>query len=532
MSQRRTRIFSGLSVLITAAALLLTATPGAVAAGAGRPGTPGLGDYLFPGLGNGGYDAKDYTLKLRYPTAPAQPVQGTVVMDAVAGHDLSSFNLDFAGDAVTAVRVDGRPASFDWQQQAEELVITPSRSLHRGCSFKVEVTFTSHPITPSPDDLYPVGWIATAKGSFTSFQPDAAHRAIPVNDHPSDKATWRFELDVPRGVTAVANGVPAGQRHTSDRTVWSYVERSPLATELIQLATGTDLSVVERKPVAGVAYRDVIAQGPRALFEPAFAHGPAQLEWATNKIGRFPNAIYGNLGVDHRFGYALETQGLSLHSSGLFDPTFIPGRTGEWWFYSTVMVHEIYHEWYGNSVSPARWSDLWLNEGWATWGMKQYEHEMGTIDEWGYPSLEEYMRDQYAQGDIMRHESGPVARPDSAAVLFSATAYDGGALVLYALQQKVGPDKFQRIAREWPQRFRGTSASTDDFIAFASRVSGQDLTGFLRAWLYADRTPAMPGHPDWTVQPMTTAAASAQAQERDGHEQPHRHLDFAVSGAK
>lgn len=527
MPQRRSRIVSGLSILITTTALLLTAPPGAVA-GPAQPGAPGLGDYLFPSLGNGGYNAKDYTLQLRYPTTPSGQVRGTVIMDAVAEQNLSRFNLDFAGDAVSSVQVNGRPAQFDWQRPAGELTVTPTRSLRRGCSFTVEVTYESHPITPAANDPYPVGWIATKRGSFTSFQPNLAHRAIPVNDHPSDKARWTFELDVPRGVTAVANGIPAGQRHTAERTVFSYVERSPLATELIQLAVGTDLAVVQRQPVEGVAYRDVIAKGPRDLFAPAFAHGPSQLEWATHKIGRFPNAIYGNLGVDLRMAYALETQGLSLHSSGLFDPTYIPGRTGEWWFYSTVMVHEVAHEWYGNSVSPKNWSDLWLNEGWATWWMKQYEHEMGTIDEWGYPTLEAYMRDQYAQGDIMRHDSGPVARPDSAEVLFSATAYDGGALVLYALQQKVGPEKFARIAREWPERFRGKSASTDDFMAFASRVAGQDLSKFLQAWLYADRTPPMPGHPDWTVQPVTAATESTPARIHDRYLQSYGRPKFAV----
>lgn len=527
MSQRRTRIASGLSALIAGAALLLTVTPGAVAAPA-RPGAPGVGDYLFPTLGNGGYDSTDYTLKLRYGTDPSGPVRGTVAMNAIARQDLSRFNLDFAGDGVSSVRVNGRPARFDWQRSDEELVIIPAQSLRRGCSFTVEVTYTSHPIAPAADDPYPVGWVATEHGSFTSFQPNLAHTAIPVNDHPSDKARWKFVLDVPRGVTAVANGVPTGQRHTADRSVFSYSERSPLATELIQLAVGTDLSVVERAPVDGVAYRDVIANGARDLFAPAFAHGPSQVEWATGKIGRFPHAIYGNLGINKRFGYALETQGLSLHSSGLFDPTYIPGRTGEWWFYSTVMVHEVAHEWYGNSVSPAKWSDLWLNEGWATYWMKRYEHEQGTIDEWGYPSFEAYMRDQYAQGDIMRAESGPVARPDSAEVLFSATAYDGGALALYALEQKVGPQKFERIAREWPQQFRNTSASTSDFITFASRVAGQNLTTFLRAWLYSDRTPPMPGHPDWTVQPVTATAADAPAPSRDEHAPSYRRPLSAV----
>ena len=73
------------------------------------PGAPGIGDRLFPTLGNGGYDAKHYTLSLRYPTAArSQTVVGALTMDATRHKALSRFNLDFDGEAVSSVRVDGR----------------------------------------------------------------------------------------------------------------------------------------------------------------------------------------------------------------------------------------------------------------------------------------------------------------------------------------------------------------------------------------------------------------------------------------
>jgi aminopeptidase N len=80
--------------------------------------------------------------------------------------------------------------------------------------------------------------------------------------------------------------------------------------------------------------------------------------------------------------------------------------------------------------------------------------------------------------------------------------YLGGALVLYALRQKVGDEAFDAIERAWVSRYEGKSASTDDFIALASEVSGEDLTAFLGRWVYGTETPPMPGHPDWTVEPV------------------------------
>ena len=63
------------------------------------------------------------------------------------------------------------------------------------------------PVHPAgrTDDL-PFGWFTTVDGSVTAGQPDRSHTIYPVNDHPADKASYTIRLDVPEGVTAVANG--------------------------------------------------------------------------------------------------------------------------------------------------------------------------------------------------------------------------------------------------------------------------------------------------------------------------------------
>ena len=107
MTGSRARAAVGLAI-----ALITASLAGPAAAAPPTTGAAGIGDYLFPTLGNPGYDARHYTLDLRYATAaPAQQISGVVRMDAVATAKLSSFNLDFAGDSFGAVTVDGRPAA-------------------------------------------------------------------------------------------------------------------------------------------------------------------------------------------------------------------------------------------------------------------------------------------------------------------------------------------------------------------------------------------------------------------------------------
>jgi aminopeptidase N len=457
--------------------------------GAASPGAAGIGDPLYPTLGNGGYEVDHYHLELRYATAaPSQALDGTVTIWARATQALSRFNLDFAGTAVGAIRVDGRPAAYQWD--GEELVITPARPLKRGAHFAVTVSdFAASPGVPSPDEFLAAPFFVTADGSAWAGQPNNAHRIFPSNDHPRDMATFTFKVDVPAGTTAVANGELLASYTAGSRAIWWYLQREPMATELAQLAVGA-YAVTSRGEHGGVLLRDVTPARLGATLEPKLAEVVGQLDWLRERLGAYPFQTYGSLVVEAPIGFALETQTLSLYETTLFEA---PAQV-----WRGVMVHELAHQWFGNSVSPSGWSDLWQSEGHATW----YELTYGAAP--GSPQLDGLAQLVYSLGDIWRAFFGPVAAPPSGDPehLFNPNVYYGGALVLYALRQQVGDPAFRAIERAWVTRYRGRSASTADFIALASEVSGQDLTQFLGDWLYGTTTPPMPGHPGWTADPV------------------------------
>src|SRR5215217_2779395 len=138
---------AGALVAAVAVAAVVAAPAAAKPASAPTPGAAGIGDRLFPTLGNGGYDAQHYTLALRYPTAErVQTVVGTLTMEAQATQALSRFNLDFDGGAVS---VNGRPAAFS--VQGEELVITPAEAIRDGKRLSTTVSYTSGPYLYTPD---------------------------------------------------------------------------------------------------------------------------------------------------------------------------------------------------------------------------------------------------------------------------------------------------------------------------------------------------------------------------------------------
>lgn len=499
------------SALLIASVLVACAVsaPGANAAAPPSPGSAGLGDRLFPQLGNGGYDAIHYDVDLRYATrAPSQPLLGTVTLLARATQALSRFDLDFNGDSVGRVLVNGTAAA--WTRDGEDLVITPRRAIAAGAAFVVTVAgYTAAPTATDPEDESTTAFFQHSVGSATAGQPNWAHRFLPSNDHPSDKATFDIRFDVPAGEVAVANGVPVAKWTAGGRSHYVYVQRQPMATELVQLAVG-DYDITSRGVQSGVFVRDVTAKPITARIAPLLDVTGAQLRWMQQRVGRYPFDLYGSLVVEADIGFALESQTLELMDTSWFDSY----GQGVW---EPTLLHELSHMWFGDSVSPKTWSDLWLNEGHASWYEFIYAEQQGELaedtegypDETGYATLDELMRAVYAHGDEWRAESGPVALPSGADTLFDFNRYHGGALVLYALHQQVGASAFDRIERTWLSTYEGRSASTDDFIALASRVAGRDLGPFLRAWAYGETTPPMPGHPDWTVTAPSAARGVA-----------------------
>src|SRR3954468_24303144 len=356
--------------LLLAAAAFAVLTASARAADSPSPGAAGIGDRLFPKLGNGGYDVQHYDVALSYATAaPSQGIDGTVAITANATQDLSRFDLDFAGDGAGSISVDGRPGTFS--RSGQELGITPARPLPKGRPFVVAVTgYTAHPNRPSGDDILDNAFIVTPDGSATLAQPSGAHVFLPSNDHPRDKATFTFRLDVPAGETAVANGELESQTNANGRTQLVYQQSRPMATELIQLAVGR-YKVIDRGVHDGVHVRDVISPSLEPLLTDKLPVEIDQLAWLTKRVGAYPFGSYGSFVINANIGASLETQTLST-----FDRQVFQGSLKLW---PTTMLHEAAHQWFGDSVSPREWSDVWLNEGHATYYEWSYAAEHGGL---------------------------------------------------------------------------------------------------------------------------------------------------------
>lgn len=462
-TRRRAATTASLAGLLAAA--LLPWSP----ATAATAGSAGVGDPYFPRAGNGGIDVQRYDLRLDYtPPAPGARLVGQLAGDARlavrATRALSSFHLDLRGLRASSVRVDGVPASF--RQARGELVVTPARALGAGQRFDVRVRYagrTGRP-TDSTGSLY--GWVTTSDGAVVANEPDGASTWFPANDHPTDKAGYRFAVTVPRGTVAVANGLLASRRTTGARTTWVWDAPDPMAT---YLATATIGDFDLRRSVGGgVPIIDAVDRDLPDAADDGLARTGDMLDYFSGLLGPYPFVAYGGIVDDDPLGYALETQTRSLFT----------GRADE-----ITAAHELAHQWLGDDVGPARWSDIWLNEGWATYLEWTWSGHVGgdTPQElfdgvMAKPATDPFWRTVVADPGRDRMFSDPV--------------YLRGGAALHALHQRVGDAVFWRLARAWVSTYSGRTASTADFVRLASDVAGEDLRGFFDTWVRQPVKPA------------------------------------------
>jgi aminopeptidase N len=439
-------------------------------------GSPGLGDSLYPDFGNGGYDVQHYTLDITVNDVAASDLTAVTTIDARATQGLSSFNLDFIGFDVTDITVNGESA--DYSRKGQELTVTPLKPLLQNQSFTTVVHYSGSPEEMQSVALpVPTGWVTFPGGSFVLSEPDGSANFYPVNDHPLDKATYTFKITVPKPFQVAANGDLINTADNGDTSTFVFEESAPMASYLATIDIAK-FSTEKMKSETGIPIRNYYsADLPESIRKP-FARQGEMLDYFSSIYGPYPFDVYGSLVMNTEFGSALENQTMSIFGIDMIDPSDVEGT-------ELTVAHEMSHQWFGDSVSVADWSDIWLNEGFATYSEGLWIEHLH-----GREALDSWIKSQYARE---AGSSNPPPGEPPANDLFNDTVYVRGGLTLHALRLEVGDEDFFKIMKTYFERYKNGNASTKDFIAVAEEVSGKDLADFFNGWLYEDKMPPIPG---------------------------------------
>ncbi len=467
------------------------------------------GDELFPQIGNTGYDADHYAIDLAYNPTNNRFGAGTrSTMTATATQNLGRFSMDFQRLAISHVKVDGKPAQFRLADakpklagatQPVKLIVTPPEGIPKGSAFKVTVTYTGMPVEITDPDGSSEGWVracivvatpATCDGGLVVNEPVGAAGWFPSNNVPSDKASVQVAITVPKQYVALGAGELQSRVAVGDgERRWTWDEDDPTATYLTTATvgrftyteghmteTGTGLTLPTYEAIDSTA-----TPTQKSALDTSFARTPSMINFLANRFGPYPfDSVGGIFDKVPTLGYALEVQTKPAYA--------YLGRS------DATELHELAHQWFGDSVSPAQWSDIWFNEGWAEWSTWYWDYTAnGAAD-----GPADIFDSTYASAKASDWSIAPATLDGDPANLFAEfPTYVRAPMMLEGLRQIVGDDAFFAFARDIEDTYGYGNISTAEFIALAKADSGlagaelDQLDQYFQQWLYGTVKPTI-----------------------------------------
>lgn len=381
-----------------------------------------------------------------------------------------STALENKGMQVTEVESNGKPVIY--QHDKDVLLITlPSPSTQNQRS-QFTITYRGIPATGLI--------IANNKyGDRTFFSdnwPNKARNWLPTIDHPYDKATCEFVVTAPSHYQVVSNGLLVEETDLSNSQRLTHWKQSvPIAPWLYVLGVAK-FAVQHVGDFQGKAIQTWVYYQDREAGFYDFAEPTKKvLEFYSNYIGPFVYEKLANIQSNSVGG------GMEAASAILYGDRSVSGERETRW--RNIVIHEIAHQWFGNSVTEYDWDDVWLSEGFATYFTLLFiEHEYG--------------RDAFLEGlesSKRRVDNFHQKNPDYRIVhdnlkdmrkVTSSHTYQKGSWILHMLRGVIGTENFWKGIRSYYQKYQNGNASTADFRREMEEAAGQDLSVFFQQWLY------------------------------------------------
>ncbi|MEV6349224.1 M1 family metallopeptidase [Actinoplanes sp. NPDC051851] len=433
------------------------------------PGVEQSTDPYLPAHGNGGYRVLHYDLELDYRVTQNR-IDGRATITARALQSLSRFTLDLGRLRVKDVRVDGRPAKF--AHQPDKLRIRPEKAIGYGSTFKIEIRYGGKP-APISGHWGDIGWDELTDGALVASQPIGAPSWFPCNDRPDDKATYLVSVTTATAYTVVVTGDLVARRRVGATTTWVYERNEPTSAYLMSVQVGR-YELVELAP-GPVTQRAAIPPRLRETFRHDFGRHGKIMTALERLFGPYPFREYVVVVTDDDLDDPIEAQGMAVFGRNHVDGA----RTHE-----RLVVHELAHQWFGNSLTVADWRHIWLNEGFATYAEWLWSGASGGPSSAAHAAQwHDWVASQPA--DIVIADPGVVR-------MFDPLVYKRGALAVHALRLRLGEAAFFALLRSWVAEHRHGTVTTEQFREHAARFSSRPLDDLFTAWIDRPELPPLP----------------------------------------
>lgn len=476
-----------------------------------------VADTLHPFLP--GIDITTYAFTVILPDTGAI-IRGDATIRLTRARSASQLQLDLRDMTVDAVTVGGVPREFTRDSTTVRIPLRP----RDGRAVTVGVRWHGTPtdgliITRPTAGAEDRGWRA-----FGDNWPNRARHWLPTVDHPSDKATVTWKISAPSELAVVANGVPTTRTTAAGRTTWRFVMRQPIPTYLMVLGAARMQETPLGRTACGVGMdggcvpQSVWTFPQESNYAPGpFAEAERMVRFFARTAGRFPYARLAHLQSSTRFG-GMENATAIFYSDNAFRKRDVG---------TSLIAHETAHQWFGNAVTPRRWEDVWLSEGFATYFAALYTRE--SRGDSAYLADLQRIRGRILAAKEVRER--PVVDTVGARTplsLLNRNSYEKGGFFLRLLHAELGDSVFFRGIREYQRTYRHGTARTANFQRIMERHAKRSLDTLFTQWLHR------PGFADLTIRYTVDGTRNALVlQVTQGSPTPYRlTLPIAITDSR
>ncbi|MDZ7744900.1 MAG: M1 family metallopeptidase [Candidatus Saccharibacteria bacterium] len=352
--------------------------------------------------------------------------------------------------------------------------------------YTIELTFHGT-ITKAMNGMYPCSFTHDGENKqliATQFESHHAREVFPCVDEPEAKATFDLTLTTPQGETVLAN-TPVKKQTTSKTTTTTTFETTPvMSTYLLAFAYG-ELDYIEAKTKDGVKVRTYATPDNVGFTEFALDVAVKCLEFYNDYFGiDYPLVKCDMIALPDFASGAMENWGLITYREQtlLVDPqnTSLSNKQ----YVAMVVAHELAHQWFGNLVTMRWWTDLWLNEGFASWiEYMAVDHLFPEWQMWTQFTVDEQQPAFRLDALEYTHPiEVEVKQPDEIRTIFDTISYNKGASVIRMLHQFLGSDNFRDGLRHYLEMHAYGNTDTVDLWDALGSISGKPVKKFMQSW--------------------------------------------------
>jgi aminopeptidase N len=434
-------------------------------------------------------------------------------------NSLTDFTLDLAsasgGKGMRVSEVQSGSAPLGFTHQADRLYIRLGSPSRAGELRQFTVRYRGVPA----NGLRILNNKFGERCFFSENWPNNARQWLPMIDHPYDKATSEFIVTAPVKYQVVANGLLQEETDLGDgRRLTHWKQSVPIASWLNALGVA-QFAVHHAGPVKGVELQTWVYHQERAIGPAWFETKSRQaMEFFSNRIGPYSYEKLANI-------EAAGFNGGTEHASAIFyGEKSILERPD-----TGLIAHEIAHQWFGNSVTEKDWDEVWLSEGFATYftllvaehyegrdafvaGLKRSREQVFTLEK------------QNPGVAVLHHNLADMKK------VLNRIIYQKGGWTLHMLRGLMGTEKFWAGIRDYYQRYRNASATTEDFRRVMQEHSGLELSWFFQQWLARAGSPVIEGSWRYDGASKRIVVELAQTQPGEAYRLPLE-IGISVDGA-